>query len=107
MKNCQYKVTLQTPIGERYGRMTVTTDHGRIEGVLAILKEAAPFHGKICEDGSCVLNGELFTLMRTIIYEATGRIEEQYLHLVLKGQEESLELFGTAREFGFFLFGGG
>lgn len=96
MWNRQYKVTLQTPLGERYGKMTVTINHGNIEGVLSILKEAGAFHGTIQENGNCVITGELFTLTRTILYEATGKIEKESLHLIVKGEKEQFELFGTA-----------
>lgn len=92
----QYEVTLQTPIGERHGHMAVTIDNSQIDGVLTILKKAAPFHGILHEDGNCLIKGELFTLMQTIAYEATGEIKEESLHLTLKGSNEIWELSGTA-----------
>lgn len=95
MKNHKYYVTLRTPVGERYGHMSVSIENNRIEGVLDILKKASSFHGEICEDGICRISGELFTLMRTITYEGTGQIEEDSLYMTLKTPQEKFELFGN------------
>lgn len=95
MWNRQYNVTMQVPIGVRYGTMAVTADDGRVDGLLTILK-TVPFHGVIREDGRCMLSGELITLMRTIPYEAVGRITENDLHLTLTGEQETFELSGSA-----------
>lgn len=96
MWNRQYAVTMQTPIGSRYGTMTVAVDHNRVDGILNILKKADHFDGDIHENGDCRLNGTLTTLMRTIPYEATGRITENALLLTLKGEREMFELSGSA-----------
>lgn len=96
MWNRQYNVTMQAPIGARYGTMAVTIDDSRVDGLLTILKKAAPFHGVIREDGRCLLTGELFTLMRTIPYEAVGWINQNALHLTLTSEKETFELSGNA-----------
>lgn len=96
MWNRSYDVIMQTPLGARYGTMTVVVEHSRIDGMLDILKKANPFHGKIDEKGGCQLKGELTTLMRTIAYDATGRITQETLLLKLKGERESFEMSGTA-----------
>lgn len=91
-----YDVIMQTPIGPRYGTMTVVVDHSRVHGILDILKKADPFHGKINEKGDCQIKGELTTLMRTIPYDATGRITKEKLVLKLKGEQDSFDVSGTA-----------
>ncbi len=96
MWNGSYDVIMQTPIGVRYGTMTVVINHSKVDGMLDILKEANPFHGKINEKGDCQIQGELTTLMRTIPYDATGRITKETLVLKLKGERESFEISGTA-----------
>ena len=53
MWNRSYDVMMQTPIGVRYGTMSVTVDDSIIDGVLDILKRSNPFHGKIDEKGDC------------------------------------------------------
>lgn len=98
MRNYQYNVTLQTPMGERYGEMTVTIERDRIKGTLTILKKTTPFHGVMLGDENCRISGELITLMRTIAYEAMGKINEKSLHLILKSEREVLELFGTIKD---------
>ena len=96
MWNCNYDVIMQTPIGARYGTISVTVDNSKIDGILDILMRANPFHGKINEKGDCQIKGELTTLMRTLPYDATGRITKETLVLKLKGQQESFDISGTA-----------
>ena len=96
MWNRSYDVVMRTPIGARHGTMTVIVDHSRIDGMLDILKKANPFHGSIDEKGDCRIKGELTTLMRTIPYDATGRVTQEALVLKLTGGRESFEISGTA-----------
>lgn len=96
MWNVNYDVIMQTPIGARYGTMSVTVDNSKINGMLDILKKANPFYGKINEKGDCKIKGELTTLMRTIPYDATGWITKEALALKVKGERESFEISGTA-----------
>lgn len=92
----QYRITLQTPIGERYGRMSVNREDRRVEGLLSVLKKGAPFYGTVSENGTCRIWGELISLMQTIAYEGTGQIGEDFLHLTLKSGQNQFELFGKS-----------
>ena len=76
---------MRTPIGARYGTVSVTVDNSTISGMLDILKKANPFHGNINKKGDCRIKGELTTLMRTIPYNATGRIHERGVSIKAKG----------------------
>ncbi|MCH1984304.1 hypothetical protein MCG98_17185 [Ruminococcus sp. OA3] len=96
MWNVSYDVIMQTSIGVRYGTMSVTVDNSKINGILDILKKANPFHGNINEKGACQIKGELTTLMRTIPYDAVGRITKETLVLRLNGERENFEITGTA-----------
>ena len=91
----RYDVILQTPIGARYGTMTVVVDRNKVDGILDILKKANPFHGTINAKGTCQIKGELTTLIRTIPYDAVGRITKESLALKLNGEQESFEISGT------------
>lgn len=95
MWNRRYYVTMRTPIGARYGTVSVTVNNSTISGMLDILKKANPFHGNIDEKGDCRIKGELTTLMRTIPYNAAGRITKEALVLRVKGERESFEITGT------------
>lgn len=96
MWNRHYNVVMRTPVGAKYGTMAVTVEDDGICGMLDILKKANPFAGTIDAAGECRLHGELTTLMRTIPYDATGRVTEESLHLDLQGGEETFELTGRA-----------
>ena len=77
MWNRSYNVIMRTPIGARYGTVSVTVDNSTISGMLDILKKANPFHGNINKKGDCRIKGELTTLMRTIPYNATDVYKRQ------------------------------
>lgn len=98
MWNRLYDVTMRTPIGDRYGSMNVTVNQNHVDGILTILKKATPFAGSICEDGSCRISGQLITLMRTIPYEAVGRITKSSLWLILRGEQETFEVSGSVSD---------
>ena len=51
MWNRSYNVIMRTPIGARYGTVSVTVDNSTISGMLDILKKANPFHGNINRKG--------------------------------------------------------
>ena len=92
----KYDVTMQTPIGVRYGTMLLTVDTGNVDGILDILKKANPFHGEINENGSCRIKGILTTLMYTIPYEGEGEITRDAFFLKLTTERESYDLSGLA-----------
>ncbi len=92
-----YDVTMQTPIGARYGTMTVCVAHRTIHGMLNILKKASPFQGTIDETGRCRISGALTTLTRTIPYTGTGQVTQTALSFLLTGERERFVLSGTAR----------
>ena len=95
MWNRYYDIIMRTPIGIRHGTMTVIVDRCRVEGILNILQKANPFRGTIDEKGNCRIEGKITTLMRTIAFNATGRIANDTLSLELKGEQESFEISGT------------
>lgn len=95
MWNCCYNIIMQTSIGARYGTMSVTVDNSKIDGMMNILKKANPFSGTIDDKGDCQIHGEITTLMRTIPYEAAGRITKGGLHLKIEGEQECFDVSGT------------
>lgn len=96
MGSHHYNVVMRTPIGARYGTMTVTVENRTIHGMLRILKKANPFAGTINEKGDCRFTGELSTLTRTIPYDATGHVTEESLSLMLRGARETFDISGCA-----------
>lgn len=96
MGHQNYDVMMRTAIGARYGTMSVTIENSKINGILMILKKSNPFSGDIDENGDCQIKGEFKTLLRTIPYNATGRITEDNMVLHLKCEHEIFDLSGTA-----------
>ncbi|MGN1328504.1 MAG: hypothetical protein ACI4V4_02270 [Eubacterium sp.] len=88
-KELTFDIRMQTPIGIKIGKMSITNEKGILNGYLDILKKSEPFTGTIFSDGSCRINGKIVTLMKTVAYTASGVIENSMLSLeVLCGKNK-------------------
>lgn len=90
-----FDVRMRTPIGIRLGHMTVCRNLDRVSGHLDILNHSEPFDGTIDTEGNCELFGKIVTLMRTISYEATGKITPDNLELSITDDRHILKITGT------------
>lgn len=90
-----FDVHMNTPIGVRLGHMTVLLNLDTVSGHLDILKHREPFEGTIDSDGNCKISGKIITLMRTISYEATGKITPDGLELSITDDRHILKIIGT------------
>jgi len=91
----QYSVLLHTPLGQRSGKLEVQINGDRSSGILHILNRSEPFFGRIDEDGTCRFKGRLVTLIRTIPYQAEGRITKEAVELSLVGDTGKYRLTGV------------
>lgn len=90
-----YDVRMSTPIGIRLGHMTVLCNSDTVSGHLDILRHSEPFEGTIDSDGNCKIFGKIITLMRTVSYEATGKITPDSLELSITDDRHILKITGT------------
>lgn len=91
-----YDIKMKTPIGIRSGHIKVYQNPGTVSGYLDILNHNEPFEGTIDTDGNCKLFGKIITLMRTINYEAEGKITADSISLSITDERYVLEITGTA-----------
>lgn len=96
MKKYHYNVVLDTELGKRNGTMQLSVDGTDIDGFLSLLNNTEPCHGKIQNDGRCNLHGKIVTLMKEIVYDATGYIRENEIDLTLKSEKTIFRMKGTA-----------
>lgn len=89
-----YQIIMQTPLGARYGTMSVTLADQTVSGTMEILKHMEPFSGTIDENGDCRITGRMVTLMRSIDFTAEGNITPESVHLTVQGGRNSFELHG-------------
>lgn len=89
-----YVIEMQTPLGIRHGTIKANIYQGKISGYLDVMNHSEPFFGKIDEEGYCVFSGKMITLMRTIQYEATGRIKENQISLAIYGERNVFHVVG-------------
>lgn len=93
-----YDVRMRTPIGIRLGRITVVREREHISGFFEILNHREPFEGSIDREGNCRLTGKLITLMRTVTYQAIGKILPEELTLRIQDGRHTLEITGKPAE---------
>ena len=97
LNSTEYDIRMKTPVGIRLGHMTVRRCVDALSGYLDILRHSEPFEGTIDSDGNCKLFGKMITLMRTVNYEATGKITPDSLSLSFIDGRHVLKITGTAR----------
>ncbi|MGN0526399.1 MAG: hypothetical protein ACI4IF_03110 [Acutalibacteraceae bacterium] len=95
LKSVSYDIHMRTPIGIRQGRMTVCCDLDKVSGYLDIFKHSEPFEGTIDSEGNCKIIGKIITLVRTISYEAIGKITPDSLTLSIIDDRHILKITGT------------
>ena len=90
----KYQISMQTPLGVRYGTMSVTWAGRMLNGMLDILNHIEPFSGTIEENGDCRIHGRMITLVRNIEYTAVGKISPEFIQLTMRGERNTFELHG-------------
>ncbi|MGN0338880.1 MAG: hypothetical protein ACI4D0_00130 [Lachnospira sp.] len=100
MSEQQYSIVMQTPIGKKYGSLSVSILADRLNGYLTLLNHNEPIEGTIDGSGNCSFTGKLVTLLRTIPYVATGIISDSEVKLQIKGARNTFRLTGVIDEKG-------
>lgn len=91
-----FNICMDTPIGKRYGTMSVKKQDNILDGFLDILCEKEHFCGEIDTAGNCRIIGKIVTLMRTMAYKASGKITPEGVCLSLISGEFKYSLTGNA-----------
>ena len=92
----KYDIVLKTPVGPRYGTMEVHQEQGELDGFFNVLMEKNRFHGSVDEGNHCEITGNLKTLMRTVVYSASGEVTKESICLRMNVGNDVLEVNGTA-----------
>lgn len=90
-----YQIQMRTPIGDRWGTMTVVIDGRRVSGRMNLLGQAQPFEGEMDSYGNCQITGTLTTLVRVFRFTARGKILADYLELVMPDGRNYFRITGT------------
>lgn len=90
-----YKILMKTPIGVKHGTMACDIEGEAVSGYLNLLNHSEPFSGKIDENGHCIIEGRIVTLMRSMLFDADGEICDDYLFLSLKSGRNNFEITGS------------
>lgn len=96
MDNTIYDIVMKTPIGLRYGTISLCSNGSNLNGTLDLLEHSEPFDGTIDNDGNCTICGHIVTLMRTIHYTAVGKVSESSIELSIQGERNIFRITGVA-----------
>lgn len=91
-----YDIVMKTPVGLRYGTITLYMLGSQVYGTLDLLGHSESFSGTVDSEGNCTIYGCLVTLMRTISYTAVGKLSQKSIALLLKGERNIFEITGIA-----------
>ncbi|MDO4344956.1 MAG: hypothetical protein Q4C50_09160 [Eubacteriales bacterium] len=89
-----YAIEMQTPMGKKQGTIRVITEQETMNGYLTVLDHSTPFTGSIDGEGHCKFTGSIVTLMRTIDYEASGKMEDDSISLDIHGERNVFQVVG-------------
>ena len=96
MTKHRYKITLETPLGRRYGTLEISVCSSKISGCLDVFQNRQPVTGVLYGDGACRLSGKFVTLMSEVPYQATGCIGNDSVELTLIAGNGTFKITGIA-----------
>ncbi|MGN1018729.1 MAG: hypothetical protein ACI4O7_00010 [Aristaeellaceae bacterium] len=93
-----YAITMETPLGDRRGQLSLDCEHGICQGVMTLLGTRSSITGTLEPGGKCELRGLLCTLLQTIPYTAAGMLNPERLSLTLRAGSRCFRLDGEGKE---------
>ena len=72
----QYRIHLETPLGIKQGKFTLSATGEQLEGTVELLGHQQGRTGRLQPDGSCVFSGQFKTLRSVFDYTAIGHFDE-------------------------------
>lgn len=93
-----YKIVMFTPIGARYGTITMTIENDEVTGFMDILNQRNVITGRASPDGSCIITGNLTTPYRDFSYVASGTLSSRQIHLTLSYGSYKYRISGDIEE---------
>lgn len=95
MEERSYAIEMQTPLGIKHGTIKVMIEQNEIRGFLDVMNHSEPFYGNINTEGYCEFTGRIITLMRTIEYQASGKIDADRISLAICGERNVFQVTGV------------
>lgn len=90
-----YKVTINTPLGDRNGTLGISVTGNMLDGFIQILKSSKPISGVIDNDGNCNFSGHFDTATETLYFKAVGSIKETAVELILHSEGCQYKMNGS------------
>lgn len=96
MPEYNYDIVLQTPIGDRQGKLTLRIEPPILKGICTLLGYSMPCTGKIDKSGHCTLRGQFKTFMSVIEYSGCGYADSKRVDFKLNDNDNHYRMIGTA-----------
>ncbi len=84
MRERNYQICLNAPLGARNGSLVLRESEGKVDGWLHVMNEDNRFSGTLSEDGQLTISGVIRTLISTLHYTAAGTVSGRKILLNLK-----------------------
>ena len=89
-----YTITLEAPIGMKYGRLSANIADGKLTGCIFVMNAENPFSGAIDSNGRCTITGSLKTLLYQLPFVGSGTLTKDHVVLDIKTEKHLLVLKG-------------
>lgn len=90
-----YAIEMQTPLGIKHGTIKVIINQNEISGFFDVMNHSEPLYGNINTEGYCEFTGRIITLMRTIEYQAFGKMDADQISLAIYGERNVFQVIGV------------
>ena len=98
MLEYSYDIVMQTPLGDKKGRMDLKTSLDRLSGHIYIMGRKNEFAGKVDGQGNCSISGSILSIVSSLDYSAKGRLSKEEIELTLYGRQAVFHIKGRALE---------
>lgn len=95
-----YDITINAPLGIRYGTMTLIFRDSEVTGKINAFGNHDDFTGQIDSNGEIEIKGKITSLLNSVSYYAKGVINDCGLSLQLFTNKYSFEITGIAQKKG-------
>lgn len=95
MSEYTYDIVLQTQLGEKIGKLTLSFEENVIRGICSILGHSNPCTGSIDQQGKCKLYGQIRTFMSLISFSGTGSADSKGVNFSLSDGKNRFYMIGT------------
>lgn len=97
MDAVEYSIIMHAPLGNKGGTLSLNNKSGYVAGSLSLLGHDEYIEGFIADDGECYFDGTIKTIIKTIVFHASGRISGDELVLEINNEGNYYKITGVKK----------